>query len=70
MDVIPHRKHDPLCDEAWVWDAFMDGREINGAECWMCGLLSKADARARADQDRRNAAAELTRLAQEMGMIP
>lgn len=48
--------HDPLCYMA-------EGKWDGGCQC---DLIAKI----RVDQDRRNAAAELTRMAQEDGMIP
>lgn len=59
--------HDPLCPTQTMC-------KCKDQECWDCRdvVLCQCDLirDVREDQDRRNAAAELTRLGQEMGLIP
>ena len=59
--------HDPLCPSVTACDCKHDECCFCDSDVWcMCRLIEKV----RADQDQRNAARELTQLAQEMGMIP
>lgn len=62
--------HDPLCevleDAGFMVAYFGPAGSSDDVMCLSCDLIAQV----RADQDRRNAAAELTRDAQDMGMIP
>ena len=59
--------HDPLCTFA-PCECYKDGSGIHscGTDTCQCDLIEKV----REDQDRRQAARELTRMAQEDGLIP
>lgn len=64
--------HDPLCDQ---WHAQCPGSDHcppgePGNACVHTYCVCELIAKVREDQDRRNAAAELTRLGQDMGMVP
>ena len=58
--------HDPLCPNAKGCSHDCGGCACNLDAFCQCDLIAKV----RADEDRRHAARELTRMAQEMGMIP
>jgi hypothetical protein len=58
--------HDPLCPNAKGCSHDCGGCSCNLDAFCQCDLIAKV----RADQDRRNVARELTRDAQDMGLIP
>lgn len=65
--------HDPLCPVVTT-ECIYDDHVLVGQydECERCDIGCDCEliAKVRADQDRRNAARELTREGQDMGMIP